>query len=79
LVAGTAVWLVVPAVVLRTIGGDCEGYWEPVRVTVDGRTFGVDPASCPLSPHEVLCVWLAALVGAGLCGLVMHHVVRRRR
>jgi hypothetical protein len=79
LIAGTAVWVVMPAVVRRTIGGDCRVYVVPVDASVDGRTLGIDPASCPLSQHEVLAVWAVALVVAVLSGFVTLRIVARRR
>jgi hypothetical protein len=80
LAAGTAVWLVMPAVVRRTLGGDCRLFVELVGVHDDGRgNLVLDRDSCPLTHPEVQAVWLVALVVAMLAGLLTLRLMGGRR
>jgi len=80
LIGGTAVWLVMPAAVRRTLGGDCRLVVEPVGVPFRSAWRPVlDRDSCPLSHPEVVAVWLVALVVALLVGLVTRRLVGGRR
>ena len=80
LIGGTAVWLVMPLVVRRTLGGDCRLVVVPVGVYVDRNgTLVLDRDSCPLSHPQVVAVWLVALVVAVLAGLLTLRLVRGRR
>jgi hypothetical protein len=80
LIGGTAVWLVMPAVVRRTLGGDCRLVVVPVGLYVDRNgTLVLDRDSCPFSHPEVVAVWLVALVVAVLAGLLTLRLVGGRR
>ena len=80
LAAGTAVWLVMPAVVRRTLGGDCRLFVEPLGLHVDQNgTLVLDRDLCPLTHPEVVAVCLVALVVAVLAGLVTLRLIGGRR
>jgi len=52
LIGGTAVWLVMPAVVRRTLGGDCRLFVEPVGLHLDHSGTLVLDQCAPLYRHQ---------------------------
>ena len=77
LAAGSVAWLLAPALVRHTIGGECTGFWKLAGAQIDTNgNLVIDPGSCPLTGAETMAVWITALAVALIAGVATLRLAR---
>ena len=77
LAAGSVTWLLAPALLRHTVGGDCRVFWKLAGAQVDTNgNLVIDPGTCPLTGAETMAVWITALAVALIAGVATLRLAR---